>query len=290
MDSAGYPLKIIAEELPDWLHWEASGGLISGRTNILGQYPVHLLAICGKDTTRQYYMLTVFNRKTTRILCLGNSITNGVGKYNSYRRDLWKILNGGNYNFDFIGSWDKNTWGTDVPDPDFDMDHEGHSGWTTADILHAPVWDSARGNIYIWLKSYTPDIVLVELGTNDVFHCRKLPRIFSDLDTIVKVLRNKNPRVVVLIAQIPPLGKRWASKKLCGNDMTYSQLLLAYNSAIPEFTHRVNLKESPVIAVDQYSGINPEVDMFDDIHPNRKGEMIMGERWFKAIRKYLNRR
>lgn len=289
MDSMGRALTYWVGDLPGWLHFDSSKLSISGRTTSPGQYQVRILAICGKDTARQYFMLTVFNDRTTNILCLGNSITNGVDVFNSYRRDLWFMLHQGNYNFDFIGSWSKHHMGTEVPNPDFDMDHEGHSGWTLQDIFQVPDWDSARGNINIWLKSYTPDMVLVELGTNDVFHCRKLPDIMADMAKLVTVLRAKNPAVRIFIAQIPPLGNKWASQKLCKNDTTYDQSLRTFNQAIPGFVRKCTTKVSPVIVVDQYSGINPAIDTFDDIHPNNRGEQIMAQRWFNAIHRYLSK-
>src|SRR5689334_651691 len=76
--------------------------------------------------------------RTTTILCLGNSITNVTNKYNSYRRPLWQLLHNGHYNVDMIGSWNKHHMGGDVPNPDFDMDHEGHSGWTAAHMFTPP--------------------------------------------------------------------------------------------------------------------------------------------------------
>jgi lysophospholipase L1-like esterase len=179
--------------------------------------------------------------------------------------------------------------GTDVPNPDFELDHEGHSGWTTGNILHPPDWDSARGNIYQWLKNYTPDFVLIELGTNDVFQCVKTDTAIKNLKTITDVLRKKNPQVKIFIAQIPPLGNQWADKKLCGDSVAYAQRLVEFNNAVKQFALMNNSKNSLIQVVDQYSGINPSVDMYDDIHPNKTGEKIMAQRWFDAIKPYLTK-
>ena len=107
--------------------------------------------------------------------------------------------------------------GGEVPDPDFDMDHEGHSGWKASDILSQPDWDKQRGNIHEWIKTYTPDMVLVELGTNEVFQCVPAKEAMNNISSIIDILRNKNPHVKIFLAQIPPLGAQWVDKKLCGN-------------------------------------------------------------------------
>jgi lysophospholipase L1-like esterase len=287
--SAGKALVYSINGLPAWLHYHAADHSISGKPHKAGQYPVRLSVTNGDTTAYQYFMLTVYDRNTVNILCLGNSITNGTGKYNSYRRELWKILHAGNFNFDMIGSWSKHHMGGEMPEPDFDLDHEGHSGWTLEDMFHAPGWDSKRGNIYTWLQTYSPDMVLIELGTNDVFHCRTVNDMIADLRSLADLLRQKNRHVKIVAAQIPPLGKKWAQKKLCGNDTTYDQLIQKFNKAVAAFAKEYSTNASVIMAVDQYTGIDPATEMYDDIHPNEKGEKIMAERWFTAINKYVKK-
>lgn len=289
MDSLKRKLTLGATHLPAWLSFNKNDNSISGKATTTGQYPVHLFAASGTDTIWQQYMLTVYDNKTVNILCLGNSITNGTDKYNSYRRDLWQLLHAGSYNFDFIGSWSKHHMGGEVPQPDFDMDHEGHSGWTFQHMFTPPDWDSVRGNIYKWLKVYTPDIVLLELGTNDVFQCRSVPDMISDLSRLVDVLRSKNPAVKIFTAQIPPLGARWADKKLCGTATDYAHSINELNKAIAAFVQQRTTAASPVILVDQFTGVDTATDMYDDIHPNDKGEKIMAQKWFAAIKPYLEK-
>jgi len=286
-DSTNKKLSYSKVELPGWLTFDAGKQVISGTTSKRGQYYVRLAVTNGDTTAFQSFMLTVCNKQTTKILCLGNSITNGTNKYNSYRRDLWKMLHEGKYNFDFIGSWSKHHWNGEVPNPDFDMDHDGHSGWTFPQILKAPDWDSSRGDLQKWIKNYTPDIVLIELGTNDVFQCISIEESMRAFSTTVKLLRQKNKNVKIFVAQIPPLGQQWAPKMLCHDSISYAQRIINYNDTIALFAKEMSTKASPVIAVDQYTGVNPAKDMYDDIHPNDKGELEMAKRWFAAIKQYI---
>ena len=288
-DSTNNSLRYQAIDLPGWLTFNTTDRTLSGKAQLPGQYLIKLLAINKRDTGQQIFMLTVYDKETINIVCLGNSITNGTDKYNSYRRDLWKLLHHGNYNFDLVGSWNKHHMGGNVLDPDFDMDHEGHPGWTIAYMFQTPSWDSARGNIYEWLNEYIPDIVLIELGTNDVFQCRKTSDMISDLAKLVSLFRNKNSHIKIAVAQIPPLGDQWAKKKLCGDSITYDSAIHTLNAAIAVFAKEHGSVASPVIVVDQYTGIQPSAQMYDDIHPNEEGKKIMAERWFKAIKRYLSK-
>lgn len=96
-----------------------------------------------------------------RVLPLGNSITHGTDTHFSYRYNLWKKLTNEKVNIDFIGTMTTNYGGNPpFPDPLFDKHHEGHRGWR-ADQLFAGLAN--------WLPKYTPDIVLLHAGKNDVF-------------------------------------------------------------------------------------------------------------------------
>ena len=65
---------------------------------------------------------------------LGDSITQGNTKHNSYRRPLWIELRKAGYNVDFVGSTRENFKGLS-PLSDFDPDHEGHWGWRVDEAL-----------------------------------------------------------------------------------------------------------------------------------------------------------
>jgi|JFJP01.1.fsa_nt_gi hypothetical protein len=289
VDSSVKKITYSCNKLPDWITFDKETRTILGIPKKPGQYAVHIDAANSDTAIKQNFMLTVFNSETTNILPLGNSITNGTDQYNSYRRYLWQMLNKANYNFDFIGSWDKQHMGASFPNPDFDLDHDGHSGWTAYHILEPPEWDSVRGNLNEWLEEYKPDIVLMELGTNEVFQCVNPSKAIEDFSVIVDKLRTKNSSVKILIALIPPLGRRWSDKKLCGTETNYGQSVLLFNKAIQEFAKNKATVLSPIIVVDQFSGINPDLLMYDDIHPNAEGEKIMARRWFEALKPFLKK-
>ena len=288
-DASQKKIQFSCNNLPSWLSFDTKNNILSGIAKNTGQYAIQITASNGDTTLHHNFMLTVFNKQTMNILPLGNSLTNGTNVFNSYRRYLWQMLHKANYNFDFIGSWDKYDMGGPVSNPDFDMDHDGHSGWKASDVLNQPDWDKQRGNIRDWLLTYTPDIALLEFGTNEVFQCIKNTDAINNIDTVIQLLREKNKSVKILLAQIPPLGAAWADKKLCSNDIEYSKAVIEFNKAILQYGKAKNSTGSPIIIVDQFTDVNPAVDMYDDIHPNAIGEKKMAEKWFAAIKKYLRK-
>jgi lysophospholipase L1-like esterase len=289
IDSSEKTIQFSCLNLPSWLSFDTKNNILSGIAKKTGQYAIQITASNGDTTLRQNFMLTVFNKQTMNILPLGNSLTNGSNMFNSYRRDLWQMLHKANYNFDFIGSWDKPNIGGNVPNADFDMDHDGHSGWKASDLLNQPDWDKQRGNIRDWLLTYTPDIALLEFGTNEVFQCVTNRDAINNIDTVIQLLREKNKSVKIFLAQIPPLGAAWADKKLCNNDIEYAKAVIEFNKAILQYGKAKSSTASPIIIVDQFTGVNPAVDMYDDIHPNTIGEKKMAGKWFAAIKKYLRK-
>lgn len=140
------------------------------------------------------------------IVLLGDSITD-----NHYRTILWRSLREAGYDFDLVGSQNSYPIRTDVADlsfgdESFDTSHEGHTGWTAEELLVGSVWDPAGGGgLDEWLKLYKPDIVALHIGTNDLIIGKLTPaEIAADISKVLDRLRQSNPDVTILLAQIIP--------------------------------------------------------------------------------------
>ncbi len=201
--------------------------------------------------------------RTIRIMPLGDSITQGNTQTDSYRRPLWKLFQDARLDVDFVGSQRENNGGP-PPNSDFDRDHEGHWGWRADEIL---------ASIDGWARSAQPDVVLIHLGSNDVFADQGNAGTLQELGAIVERLRAANPAVRVLLAQIIPTSRP-------GRDPQIVDL----NSAIPALAARLSSAASPVVAVDHHTGFDPARETRDGTHPNAAGEAKMANRWFAAYR------
>ncbi|MBC6608913.1 T9SS type A sorting domain-containing protein [Hymenobacter sp. BT188] len=205
-----------------------------------------------------------------KIMPLGDSITQGDTELNSYRRALWKKLLTDVYNVDFVGGQILNDGGA-PPDPDFDRNHEGHSG-RTADWL----------SLYSkeWATSFQPDIVLLHAGTNDLISGQSAESTRNDIALIIEQLRSVNPSVKVLLAQIIP--------------SVYENInvnIAELNGLLSDLAKEKNTEAAPVILVDQNTGFStePKVDLYDEVHPNARGEEKMAERWYQALKTVLGK-
>ncbi|MEU4215632.1 GDSL-type esterase/lipase family protein [Actinoplanes sp. NPDC026623] len=182
----------------------------------------------------------------TRIMLLGDSITGSNG---CWRALLWQHLqSSGHTNVDFVGTL-RNTYCSGS----FDADNEGHGGYTATGIAD-------NNQLPGWLSATNPNIVVMMLGTNDVWGNRGTPAILAAYTKLLGQMRANNADVKVLIAQILPMAPSG-----CGNCNANVQNL---NAAIPGWASANSTSRSPVRVVDQYTGFNPAQDTVDGVHPN----------------------
>ncbi len=218
-----------------------------------------------------------------KILSLGDSITQAEINRASYRYPLWKKLVDADITFDFVGSMntqqDKYSKGT-PPQPDykgrtFDKDHEGHFAWEASDIIigRNPNNGTGSGNLSQWVQNYDFDIVLIHLGTNDIFRKQSNAQIAEEIKAVIKALRVDNPNAIILLAQMIPAAR----------NESIGIALASMNEVIPGIVKEMNTRASPVLLVDQSTGSDVETDSYDGIHPNASGEEKMAQRWFEAI-------
>jgi lysophospholipase L1-like esterase len=219
------------------------------------------------DAENPTWVNNVTFRPTVRILPLGDSITQGSSERRSYRYPLWTRLIDAGISFDLVGSQHSNRQGNPVwPDYNglsFDRDHEGHSGRRADQILDG---------LPDWLKGYTPDIVLLHIGTNDVYDGQSTQSIVDEIEEIIDLLRADNPRVTVLLARLIPVASPHENEGII--DLNKHMDSIAASKATPE---------SPVVVVDQNSGFDAEQDTYDGIHPNPVGEEKIAQEWTRAV-------
>lgn len=255
---------------------------------------VTLLATSCTDEQTETIQPQPEQEKTLRIMALGNSITQGSETNPSYRYQLWRMLVDSELDFEFVGSLDTN-WhyeapnteqGADVASPvmgevykakTFNNKHEGHWGWTLQETLYGKEnptsYKRDKGKLSEWLKGYTPDVVLMHLGTNDLIHSQNLDSTINRVERVVYQLRADNEEVAILMAKITPIPAQFANVDSSRH----------YNALIPELAARLSTPKSPVIVVDMNTGFNPDIHTYDSLHPNEEGEKIIAKRWFDAI-------
>jgi len=197
-----------------------------------------------------------------RIMPLGDSITGGPG---CWRALLWdRLQRTGFTDIDFVGTLLGG--GCSVA---HDGDNEGHGGFLATNIAN-------QNQLPPWLSATRPDIVLMHLGTNDVWNNIPATTILTAFSTLVDQMRSSNPSMRILVAQIIPMtpgGCTWCPPGVA-----------ALNAAIPGWAAGKTTAQSPIVVVDQFTGFDTVADTNGDgVHPDDSGFQKMSDRWYPAL-------
>ncbi len=240
----------------------------TGVSGASGSHDLYLLAkggsgICNIRSVR------FSTRQLTRIMPLGDSITQGWNESPNYRSYLWDKLWNAGYYVDFVGGESKPWDGGNFPNLNFDQNNEGHAN------IRA---DQIADNVATWASTNRSDIVLLHAGSNDILQGQSTDSTIADLGRIIDGLRSANPSVKILLAQIIPLPD-------------FETQVADLNGQIPGLAASKSTAQSPVIVVDQNSGFdsNNDIGTFDGkkIHPNASGDSKIADRWYAALTELL---
>ncbi len=196
-----------------------------------------------------------------RIMPLGDSITGSPG---CWRALLWNRLQGaGHTGIDFVGTLPPQGCGTA-----HDGDNEGHGGELVTNV-------ASQGLLPARLAATRPDIVVMHFGTNDVWSNIAPDRILAAYDTLLAQMRQSNPDMRVLVAQLIPMNP--ATCAACG------RRVVDLNARIPVWAAGASTDRSPVVVVDQWTGFDTATDTYDGVHPGASGDEKIAARWFPAL-------
>ncbi|MEU7530117.1 ricin-type beta-trefoil lectin domain protein [Saccharothrix sp. NPDC042600] len=193
----------------------------------------------------------------TRVMPLGDSITEGTQIPGGYRIGLWQRFGAGNYRVDFVGSQ------FNGPASLGDHDHQGHPGWRI---------DQIDANIVTWLRDTNPRTVLLHIGTNDVLQNHNLSGAPGRLSALVDKITATVPNADVFVATIIPIsnaGQNSAAR--------------AYNATIPGMVQSKVNAGKRVRLVDMHSALTT-ADLIDGVHPTATGYDKMAATWYSALR------
>jgi lysophospholipase L1-like esterase len=206
---------------------------------------------------------------TNKIMPLGASRVEGARPiFESFRYELWKDLLENGWTFDFIGT---NTDEASYPsfnNSNFDVDHEGRSGWTSGQIL---------GQLSSWLdQTGAPDIVLFSSpGGNDALLNLPYDQTITNINGIIDALQASNPNVTIIMEQMAP-----------GLSTIMTQELTSYFTNLQQDTATIAAQQSTatsqVIVVDMFTGFSDAL-LADDVHYNEAGAEFIATRYYNVL-------
>ncbi|KAK3687707.1 SGNH hydrolase-type esterase domain-containing protein [Podospora appendiculata] len=198
---------------------------------------------------------------TVRIMPLGDSITGSPG---CWRALLWRKLQAAKItNTKFVGTLPAQGCGFT-----YDGANEGHGGYLATGIV-------AKKQLSDWLAQTHPDVVMMHLGTNDVWNNQSPEAILAAFGTLVDWMRASKADVKILVAQIIPMSPP--------NCAQCAARVVALNAAIPAWAAGKNTTLSPLVVVDCWTGFDAVKDTRDGVHPNDSGNLKLADAWFGPL-------
>jgi acetyl esterase/lipase/lysophospholipase L1-like esterase len=196
-----------------------------------------------------------------RIMCVGDSITEGDTDFFIYRPLLNQQLEAAGYPYEFVGSKSSTHDGVVLK-------HEGYSG-NTAEQIATKLQANFPNNV--------ADIVLIHAGHNYDGSVLGETVVIDKVDTatrsMIATARSHNPEVAILLAQVI------TSTKLPKYDY-----IPALNVRLASIAAELHTEAQPVLIVNQAEGWDPVADtVVDLVHPSLSGATKMADKWFNTL-------
>lgn len=204
----------------------------------------------------------------TRVLIVGDSVTQGYRGDYTWRYFLWRALEARGDAVDFVGrrtgtfyygadgSYDFDYQGPDAyADPAFDRDH----GATFGGMLQEGgnwVYDPIGPQV----SAHAADVVVSMWGINDLSLADVGPAdLVASYRLWVAEARAANPDVDLVVARLP-------------YDWMYDGEVVAFNAAIGDLAAELTTERSRVVVTTMRESYTQQADSSDHLHPNTSGQ------------------
>ena len=207
---------------------------------------------------------------SVRVMPLGDSITVGFGATAGYRFPLQVALQAaGIDSIDFVG-------GSTVNSPVFlpDPDHEGHSGWTLADLVfHDGGGLEPDSSIEQLLTLQAPEVVLLHAGTNDMFEGGTWQDCLPRLRDLLERIHAFDADITTVVAAIIPTA-----------DSSVNLLVQWYNARLVELVDERAGAGQNLVLVDMQAACPTFVSGDGtDVHPDFNCYVSMANQWAAGL-------
>lgn len=250
---------------------------------------------------------------TIKIMCIGDSITDGYTNdyIGSYRKFIYHDLTEMGYNIDMVGSkgsgWTPTYIDSETDESfEFDNDNTGYSGYSIINY-------NGRSGIYETLQSTncliseTPDIVTLQIGTNDIIDNYEIDSAGERLEILVDyILENIPENSALFVTTIPELDPNrsdvysWFGNYRHSADWQIqytddeaeagvAEAVKDYNAQIKSLVEDKKSEGAEIYFADINSVITDvKIQLFDGVHPNNTGYKAMGNYWSGILDGYIS--
>jgi lysophospholipase L1-like esterase len=121
---------------------------------------------------------------------------------------------------------------------------------------------------------------MIHSGHNSFSKDKPVPGIIHDTEAMIDNIREINPDVIVLLAQVIPSGK-----------LPKYSYIPELNQELSSLFGRLNKQWQSIILVNQAEGFHWKTDTVNDkVHPNASGAKKMAEKWIDALLPLLEKK
>ena len=208
-----------------------------------------------------------------RILPLGDSLTQGDGNPSAYRYDLYRLLDGADIPFRFVGGVCGGDWRL-PPDCRY---HSSRGGITTNGLI---AYHTEGSEVFspAWVEAIREaEVALVCIGANDIYRGLPVEEYTARLVTLLDMLYSYNPALSTVF--IATMRTNWGA----------NEKQIRMNAALldPAFAAAEAAKGRDVRVLD-FNGEGAPENLKsdyppDDGHPNAVGNRKLAELWFAGI-------
>ncbi|MBR6243193.1 MAG: hypothetical protein IKQ90_06845 [Ruminococcus sp.] len=240
-----------------------------------------------------------------RIMAVGDSITDGYWETGGYRKYMYCTLEDlGCTGFDLVGpkGADRESFTYNGKEREYDGNYAGYSGYAiqymTGTETRQGIYETLKSGNYI--KEYSPDIVLLQIGTNDILSAYN-DGITDRLESLVSYILSESgdSGTVVFVSTIPDIDAvtvsdwLWAygEKKWNSTPEEFADIIQghidSYNASIPVMVEKMRSEGKNVRFADIHSVVDMQTDLYDGVHPNEQGYEKMGKYWADLLYNYF---
>ena len=241
--------------------------------------------------------------EAVKILSLGDSITDGYWTSGAYRKYMYHDLEQMGYNIDMVGpkGGNSNTFTYNGQTVSYDDNNAGYSGYAIQEMTtkehRSGILETIQGTWYNgqnMIAAYQPDIVLLQIGTNDILSNYN-DGITDRLENLVNViLQDLDADSTVFVSTIPDIDaytradwlgsygiNAWGSTQEEKDQLmeTVTGCIDTYNTSIYNLVLKMQSEGKNVQFADINSVVDYQTDLHDGVHPNEAGYENMGNYW-----------
>lgn len=218
-------------------------------------------------------------------MAVGDSITDDCVFNGAWRSQLQTLLETNGYPFTFVGRQ------TSATAPGFTKtQHEGYCGAViaTPGIVNGSVHGYPPASVYLQLivghalTNFTPDLVLVLMGANDLGHARNPWQVATnDLPALLDLIFSNAPNANVILDKTMTLQNATTGSSNYG---AFAANVPIYNAAVQSMVNQRRALGQNVFLADMFSAVD-FATMFnaDHLHPNALGLQAIANEWLTRI-------